>query len=140
MSLPSGGGDRGIYHGVKKVLPGRLAACAVDATVEPGMPPDAGQLATAPAPEAHLIIRSRYGRLNTTTTVDQYGNKRDERAFKSLELDLWFELFDYKLQRVTWQAFANVKLEDNMGNVAGEKLANMIADRLRSDGVLTRCR
>jgi hypothetical protein len=26
VSLPSGGGDRGIYHGVKKVMPGELGA------------------------------------------------------------------------------------------------------------------
>jgi hypothetical protein len=147
VSLPARGGDRGIYHGFKKVMPTRLARCAISSSIVAGMPPADAALAAgssaspsaSPAFDAQLIVRARYGQLSTVTTVDQYGNTLDEKAFKKLELDLWLELFDHELNRITWQAFANIKLEDNKGTVAGEKLAGMIVDRLRSDGVLEHC-
>jgi hypothetical protein len=141
VSLLRRGGDRGIYHGLKKALPGELSACGVASKVVAGMPEnrDGNGEASPPAgPDAQLIIRSAYGEVRSVTTVDPYGNVLDEKAYKDTELDLWFELFDHKQNRVTWQAFAKLHMTDS-GNVVGEDLARIIVARLRSDGVLRGC-
>jgi hypothetical protein len=139
VSLPAGGGDRGIFHGLKKVMPGELAACAVESSIVAGTPDEGDPKAPSHAADAQLIVRARSGQLSSVTTVDQFGNVLDEKAFKELELDFWFELLDFKLRRVTWLAFANLHMTDS-GNVAGEDLARAIVARLRADGVLKGCR
>lgn len=54
-------------------------------------------------------------------------------------MPFWLELLDHKENRVTWQAFANVQT-NRSGTDAGDQLAQVIVARLRSDGVLRRCR
>lgn len=144
VSLLRRGGDRGIYHGLKNALPSELLACGVDSRVFAGMPekrhgdPTAAAAEPSSAPDAQLIVRSRYGEVRSVTTVDQYGNVLDDKAFKDMELELWLELFDHTQKRVTWLAFAKLHMTD-AGNRAGEELGRIIAARLRSDGVLRTC-
>ena len=137
MSIPANGFDRGIYHGFQRTIASELAACGVEAAVVQGMPADRD--GDAPTSDARLIIRAREGELATVTTVDQYGNVLDEKAFKHVDLALWLELRENKQKRVTWQAFANLHLEDS-GATVGENFAHRVVARLRSDGVLGRCR
>jgi hypothetical protein len=140
VSLPRDG-DRGIYHGVKKTLPSELTACAVTSSIVAGVPVarDAQAQASSPDADAQLIIRWSSGLLSTVTTVDQYGNVLDDKAFKKLEMGFWFELFDFKLNRVTWLAVAKLEMEGS-GPTVGADLARAIVARLRHDGVLEGCR
>lgn len=143
-SLLRRGGDRGIYHGLKKALPRELLACGVDSNVFAGMPEErhgdavAGAVGPSSVPDAQLIVRSRYGEARTVTTVDEYGNVLDDKAFKDMDLEFWLELFDHTQKRVTWMAFAKLHMTD-AGNEAGEEFGRIIVARLRSDGVLRNC-
>jgi hypothetical protein len=144
VSLLRRGGDRGIYHGLKKALPGELSACGVESRVFAGMPEErygdavAETAGPSSAPDAQLIVRSRYGEVRTVTTVSQHGAVLDEKAFKDMDLEFWLEIFDHTQKRVTWLAFANLHMTD-AGNKAGEEFARIIAARLRSDGLLRTC-
>lgn len=142
VSLLRRGGDRGIFHGLKKALPSELVACGVDSRVFAGMPEkrygEAAAAGPSSVPDAQLIVRSRYGELHSVTTVDQFGNVLDDKAFEKMDLELWLELFDHTQKRVTWLAFAKLHMTD-AGSEAGEELGRIIAARLRSDGVLRTC-
>ncbi len=138
VNLPANG-DRGIYYGLKKTLAADLAACSVTPSIVAGAPVDREARDPSSTATARLIVGWGSGELATVTTVDQRGTVLDEKAFRELEMDLWFELRDFKAERVTWLAFAKLHMESS-GNVVGEDLAHAIVARLRADGVLGNCR
>lgn len=138
VNLPANG-NRGIYYGLKKTLAAELAACAVTPSIVAGAPVDGEARDPSSTATARLIVGWGSGQLTTVTTVGPYGNVVDDKAFKDLDMDLWFELRDFTLERVTWLAFAKLHVESS-GNVVGEDLAHALVARLRADGVLQRCR
>jgi hypothetical protein len=141
ISMPEGR-DFGVYPGFKKAITSELSSCNVESQVFLGLPPSAdaptAPPATSPAPDAQLIVKARYGRLDSVRVVDQLGNTVDDRGVTNLEADFWMELREQRQDRVTWRAFANVQSEPGSGG--GEEFAEAIVARLKSDGVLRRCR
>ena len=140
ISMPEGR-DYGVYPGFKKVMTSELSACNVESQVFLGLPHAADNAGAPPAPsttDAQLIVKARYGRLDKTKVVDQFGNQVDDQGVTNIEVDFWMELREHNQDRVTWRAFANVQSEPGSGG--GEEFAEAIVARLKSDGVLRRCR
>jgi hypothetical protein len=137
VSVPGGGFDRGIYHGFQRTMASELASCGVESQIIQGMPPKPGALrAAAASSDARLIVKARDSDLTTSSTADRFKHVDDE---EDMDIPFWLELRDHNENRVTWQAFANVQT-NRSGADAGDQLAHTIVARLRSDGVLRRCR
>src|SRR5262249_26771967 len=81
VSLPRNG-DRGVYHGFQKAMPGELAACAVESSIVAGMPQQRDEVVPAPDSSrpfgAQLIVRARYTEHTTIQAVNQYGQVVNE--------------------------------------------------------------
>ncbi|HUS28410.1 MAG TPA: hypothetical protein VMZ53_07875 [Kofleriaceae bacterium] len=137
ISMPEGR-DYGVYPGFKRVMTSELAACKVASQVFVGLPPEASDAAAPSTRDPQLVVKARYGVLESTKVVNQRGALLDDKGVTNVKADFWMELREPPQDRVSWRAFA--KMESDPGSGGGEAFAESIVARLKSDGVLHGCR